>query len=161
LLRAHRIRYQSPGDGDDFFRAALAISVYHSNDTHNETSAHRDKERSNNNGVTPMDVMDLLKNAPGLLESLTDAGVPKEKTSDLAGAIGQQLGGSDGLDLGDLLGGLNLEKFLSQVDVASVANQIGLSPAIVQKAVELIGPHVSEFLPSAGGLGALAGKFFK
>ena len=108
-----------------------------------------------------MDIMDLMKNAPGLLESLAGAGVPKEKTADLAGAIGQQLGGSDGLDLGDLLGGLNLENFLSQIDVAAVANQIGLSPAIVQKAVELIGPHVAEFLPSAGALGALAGKLFK
>ncbi len=108
-----------------------------------------------------MDVMDLMKNAPGLLDSLKSAGVPEDKTGDLAGAIGQQLGGSDGLDLGDLLGGLDLDNFLSKVDVSAVANQVGLSPSVVQKAVELIGPHVAGFMPSAGALGALAGKLFK
>jgi hypothetical protein len=108
-----------------------------------------------------MDVMDLLKNAPGLLDALKSAGVPEDKTGDLAGAIGQQLGGSDGLDLGDLLGGLDLDNFLSKVDVSAIADQIGLSPAVVQKAVELIGPYVADFIPSAGGLGTLAGKLFK
>jgi hypothetical protein len=108
-----------------------------------------------------MDIMDLLKHAPGLLESLKDAGVPQEKAPELAGALSQQLGGSDGLDLTDLLGTLDIDSFLSKVDVGAVANQIGLSPAVVQKAVELIAPYVADSLPSAGGLGALAGKFFK
>ena len=108
-----------------------------------------------------MDVMDLLKNAPGLLDALKSAGVPEDKTGDLAGAIGQQLGGSDGLDLGDLLGGLDLDNFVSKIDVSAVANQVGLSPSIVQKAVDLIGPHVADFMPSAGALGSLAGKLFK
>lgn len=108
-----------------------------------------------------MDIMDLLKNAPGLRDSIESAGVPAEKTGELASAIGQQLGGADGLDLGDLLGGLDLDSFLSKIDVSAVADQVGLSSGIVQKAVELIGPHVADFLPSAGALGALAGKFFK
>ena len=46
-----------------------------------------------------MDVVDLLKNAPGLLEALQQTGVPQDKLSSLGGAIGDQLGGSDGFDL--------------------------------------------------------------
>lgn len=109
-----------------------------------------------------MDIQDLLKAAPGLLESIQKAGVPSNKIGDLSDAIGSQLGGDDGLDLSDLLGGLDLPSFLSKIDVDAVASQIGLSPSIVKQAIALIGPKVAEFVPGGlGGLGALAGKLFK
>jgi len=101
-----------------------------------------------------MDVSDLLKNAPGLLDSIKEAGVPQDKVSGLGEAIGQQLGGDDGFDLTDLLGGLNLDDFLSKVDPAAIAQQVGLPPVIAEKAIALIGPAVAEFVP--GGLGALS-----
>ena len=105
-----------------------------------------------------MDVMDLLKDAPGLLDSIQQAGVPEEKISEFGSALGQQLGGGDGFDLTDLLGGLDVDAFLSKVDVSSLADQIGISPAIVQQVLQIIGPKVAEFSP--GGLGDLAGKLF-
>ncbi len=105
-----------------------------------------------------MDVMDLLKNAPGLLDSIQQAGLPEEKIPELGSVLGQQLGGEDGFDLTDLLGGLDLDGFLSKVDAGSLANQIGISPEIVQQVLQIIGPKVAEFSP--GGLGALAGKLF-
>ena len=106
-----------------------------------------------------MDVMDLLKNAPGLLESVQQAGLPDDKVADLGAALGQQLGGGDGFDFTDLLGGLNLEGFLSQIDVASLAEQIGIAPEIAQRVLQVIGPQVAEFSP--GGLSGLASKLFE
>lgn len=106
-----------------------------------------------------MDLMDLLKAAPGLLDSVQQAGVPEEKLSGLGSAIGQQLGGSDGFDLTDLLGGLDLDSFLSKIDVNSLAEQVGISPEIAKQVIGLIGPKIAEFSPS-GGLAALAGKLF-
>lgn len=105
-----------------------------------------------------MDVMDLLKNAPGLLDSIQQAGVPEDKISGLGDAIGAQLGGGDGFDFTDLLGGLDLDSFLSKVDVGALAEQVGVSPETAQQVLGLIGPHIAEFAP--GGLGALAGKLF-
>jgi len=105
-----------------------------------------------------MDIMDLLKNAPGLLDSIQQAGVPEDKVSGLGNAIGQQLGGSDGFDFTDLLGGLDLDSFTSKVDVSALAEQVGISPEIAQQALALVGPKIAEFTP--GGLGALAGKLF-
>ncbi len=109
-----------------------------------------------------MDIMDLLKGDSGLLDAIKQVGVPEAKIPDLGQAIGQQLGGSGGLDLGDLLGGLDLDGFLSKVDVGAVASQLNLSPDVIQKAVELIGPKVQEFVPGGlGSLGSLAGKLFR
>lgn len=106
-----------------------------------------------------MDVMDLLKNAPGLLASIQEAGVPQEKISDLGAALGEQLGGTDGFDFTDLIAGLDLDGFLSRVDAGSLAERLGISPEIVQQALQVIGPKIAEFSP--GGLGSLAGKLFK
>ena len=105
-----------------------------------------------------MNIMDLLKNAPGLLESIQQAGVPGDTVSEFADALGQQLGGGSGFDFTDLLGGLDLDGFLSKVDVGALAEQVGLSPEIVQQALQVIGPKVAEFSPK--GLGGLAGKLF-
>ena len=105
-----------------------------------------------------MDVMDLLGDAPGLLDSIKEAGVPDDKLSALGSAIGQQLGGDDGFDFTDLLGGLDLDSFLSKVDASSVAKQVGISPEIAQQVLSLIGPKVADFAP--GGLASLAGKLF-
>ena len=108
-----------------------------------------------------MNILDLLKNNEDLLASIQDAGIPTDKIEPLASAVASQLGGAGGLDLSDLLGGLNLNDFLSKVDVGAVAEQIGLSPELVKQAVELIGPKVDEFVPGGlGQLGSIAGKLF-
>jgi hypothetical protein len=101
--------------------------------------------------------MDLLKNAPGLMDAVKEAGMPEDKVSDLGSLLGAQLGGGDGLDLTDLLGGLDLDGFLSRVDIGNLAEQLGVSPEIVQQAVNVLGPVISDFQPSEG-LGGLVGK---
>jgi len=103
-----------------------------------------------------MNVSDLLSNSPDLLNSIKEVGVPTDKVGGLTDAIGKQLGG--GLDLGDLLGGLDANSFMGKLDIPALSQQVGISPDIVQKAVEMIGPKVEEFVP--GGLGGLASKFF-
>lgn len=105
-----------------------------------------------------MNVTDLLKDTPGLLDSIKNVGVPQDKIGPLGEAIGQQLGG--GLDLGDLLGGLDVSSFMSKMNVQDLAQQVGLSSDVIEKALALIGPKVEEFVPGGlGGLKDLAGKF--
>jgi hypothetical protein len=105
-----------------------------------------------------MNVTDLLKDSSGLIDALQDAGVPADRVGPLGDAIGQQLGG--GLDLGDLLGGLDTSTFLSKLDVRGLAEQVGLTPDVVNRALALIAPKVEEFAPGGiGGLKSLAGKF--
>ena len=103
-----------------------------------------------------VDVLSFL--GDDVLEAIKGAGVPGDKVGELSDALGSQLGGSDGLDLGDLLGGLDLESFLEKIDVEAIATQIGVSPSIVAAAVDRIGPKVAEFAP--GALGSLASKLF-
>ncbi len=105
-----------------------------------------------------MDIMDLLKNAPGLLDSIQNAGVPEDKISEFGSALGQQLGGGDGFDFTDLLGGLDLDSFASKVDAGALAEQLGISPEVVQQVLSVVGPKIAEFSP--GGLSSLAGKLF-
>lgn len=106
-----------------------------------------------------MNVLSLLGGE--LLDAVKDVGVPENKIEALGDAIGNQLGGGDGLDLGDLLGGLDLESFLNKVDADAIAEQLGLSPTIVSAAINLIGPKVAEFAPGGlGALGSIAGKLF-
>ena len=103
-----------------------------------------------------MNVTDLLKDSPGLIDKIKDIGVPQDKIGSLGSAIGEQLGG--GLDLGDLLGGLDVNSFMSKMNVQDLAQQVGISPDVVQNALALIGPKIEQFVP--GGLAGLAGKFF-
>ena len=106
-----------------------------------------------------VDVLSLL--GDGLLDSIKEVGVPEDKLGALSDAIGNQLGGSDGLDLGDLLGGLDIDTFLEKIDADVIAEQLGLSPTIVSAAIDLIGPKVAEFAPGGlGALGSIAGKLF-
>jgi hypothetical protein len=106
-----------------------------------------------------VDVLSLL--GDGLIDSIKEVGVPEDKVGALSNALGDQLGGDDGLDLGDLLGGLDLDSFLENIDTNAIAEQVGISPAIISAAVNLIGPKVAEFVPGGvGGLGAMAGKLF-
>jgi hypothetical protein len=108
-----------------------------------------------------VNVLDLMNGVPGLLDELRETGLPDDKLPDLGSAIGRQLGGDDGLDFTDLLGGLDLDGFLAKVDVASLAEQVGITPALAQQVIATIGPKVAEFTPGGlGGLGALAGKLF-
>ena len=96
-----------------------------------------------------------------MLDSVKEVGVPEDKLGALSDAIGNQLGGSDGLDLGELLGGLDLDSFLEKVDANAIAEQLGLSPTVVSAAINLIGPKIAEFAPSSlGALGSIAGKLF-
>lgn len=106
-----------------------------------------------------MDIMDLLDSDGGLMSSIRDLGVPESRIPELGQAIGAQLGGSDGFDLSDLLGGLDLQGFLAKVDVGTIASQLDLSPDVVQQVVALIGPKVQDFVP--GSLGSLVGKLFR
>ena len=112
-----------------------------------------------------MNMMDLLEGVPGLLDSVKDAGIPEEKLPSLGSGLAKQLGGDDGFDFTDLLTGLDLDGFVSQIDVAALAEHVGVSPAVAQQVVGLIAPKVAEFNPTAGGLGglvgSLAGKLFK
>lgn len=108
-----------------------------------------------------MDIGSLLKGSPELLESVLGAGLPESKVGGLSDAIGNQLGGGDGLDLGDLLGALDKDSFLSKIDIGAVAEQIGVSPDIVNSVVQTLAPKIEEFVP--GGLGAVGsalGKLF-
>ena len=104
-----------------------------------------------------MNVTDLLKDSSGLIDSLQDVGVPADRIEPLGDAIGQQLGG--GLDLGDLLGGLDMNTFMSRLDVPGLSEQVGLTPDVINRALALIGPKVEEFAPGGlGGIKSLAGK---
>jgi len=105
-----------------------------------------------------MNIMDLLNGSDGLVDSLKDLGIPEDKLGSLSELIGAQLGGGDGFDFGDLLGGLDLDGFLGQLDVPAIAGQLGLAPDLVAQAVALIGDKVDGFSP--GLLGGLAGKLF-
>lgn len=106
-----------------------------------------------------VDVLSLL--GGDLLDSIKEVGVPEDKVGALSDAIGDQLGGADGLDLGDLLGGLDLDAFLAKIDADMIADQLGLSPAVVSAAIGMIGPKVAEFAPDGlGALGSIAGKLF-
>ncbi len=110
-----------------------------------------------------MNIMDLLEGVPGLLDSVKEAGVADDQLPGLGSALGQQLGGDDGFDFTDLLGGLDLENFVSQIDIGQLAEQVGISPAIAEQVVALIGPKVADFSPAdglGGALGSLAGKLF-
>jgi uncharacterized protein YegP (UPF0339 family) len=46
-------------------------------------------------------------------DAVQGAGVPEDKLPALSDAIGSQLGGADGLDFGDLLGGLRVRRNIS------------------------------------------------
>ncbi len=108
-----------------------------------------------------MDILNLIKGAPELLESIQAAGISEDKINPLGDAITSQLGGSDGFDLGDLLGALDAESFLSKVDPQAVADMVGIQPELVTKALDLISPFVADFSPEGlGKLGSLAGKLF-
>lgn len=108
-----------------------------------------------------MNIMDLMKNAPGLLDSIQEAGVPADKIGSLGSALEGQLGGSDGFDFTDLLGGLDLDGFLSKIDISSLADQVGISPQVAETVINLIGPKVADFMPSGlGSVGSALGKLF-
>ena len=108
-----------------------------------------------------MDIGSLLKGSPDLLQSILQTGLPEDKVGGLSDAVGNQLSGGDGLDLGDLLGALDKDSFLAKIDVNSIAEQIGVSPAIVDSVMQILAPKIEAFLPDGlGSVGSALGKLF-
>ena len=109
-----------------------------------------------------MDIGSLLSNSSGLMDQLKGLGLSDGNISGMADEIGNQLGGGDGFDFTDLLKGLQADNFLDQVNIASLAEKIGISPEIAEQAISLIAPKVAEFTGDSplGGLGKLAGSLF-
>ena len=108
-----------------------------------------------------MDISSLLKGSPDLLKSVLQTGLPEAKVEGLAEAVGSQLSGGDGFDLGDLLGALDKDSFLAKIDASAIAEQIGVSPAIVGSVIQMLAPKIEEFIPSGlGGIGSTLGKLF-
>ena len=110
-----------------------------------------------------MDIMDLLKNVPGLKDQLSGLGLDDNNISDMASGVKKQLAGDDGFDLTDLLTALDADSFLGKMDVGALAQQVGVSPEMVQGALALIAPKIAEFTgggSALGGLGGFAKKLF-
>ena len=108
-----------------------------------------------------MDIMDLLKGSPELLDGLKGLGLDDNNIGDLANGVGDQLGGGDGFDFTDLLTGLTGDGFLENVDIGALAAQVGISPEVVQQAVAMVAPQIAEFTGGGGGLGGLVKGLFK
>lgn len=108
-----------------------------------------------------MDILKILSAAPDALEGLKGLGLDDGNISQLADEVGNQVGGGDGIDLGDILTSLNSSDFLSQLDVGDIASKVGIAPDTVSQALNLIAPLVENFAgDNLGALGKLAGKFF-
>jgi hypothetical protein len=110
-----------------------------------------------------MDIMDLVKNASGLKEQLSGLGLDESKIEGMANGVKEQLGGSDGFDLGDLLTSLDADSFLGKMDIGALAEQAGISPDVVENALSAIAPKVAEFTGGSGalgGIGSIAKKLF-
>ena len=108
-----------------------------------------------------MGISKILSTAPDVLEGLKGLGLDDGNISQLADEVGNQVGGADGLDLGDILTSLSGDDFLSQLDAGAIASKIGISPDIASQALKLIAPLVEDFAgDNLGTIGKLAGKFF-
>lgn len=109
-----------------------------------------------------MDVESLLSSSPELRNGLQALGLDQEQIHHLASSIGDQLGGG-GLDLAALLGGLDAEGFLAKIDVAALAEAVGISPELAQSAMDQIAPAVASFDGQSAGdlLGGLATGLLK
>ena len=108
-----------------------------------------------------MDIASMIKNAPGLLDGLQSLGLSDDNIASLTGAVTQQLDGGDGFDLTDVLKMLGTDDFMSKMDVGAIASNSGIDSGLVEKALGLIAPVVSEFDgANLGGLGKLASSLF-
>ena len=109
-----------------------------------------------------MDISDLLDG--DLTSALLGLGLSDANVSDLGKEIGGQLLGGDGFDLSDLLTGLDADAFLANLNVAELAEAVGISPQLVSGALALIAPKVADFVGSEGSplgaVGKLASKLF-
>ena len=135
--------------------------------------------------------MDLLasllrEQAPQLVSAVTEkTDLTLEQAERLvpeaADATVAALGQSEGLDLGDLLGGGNLGQLLGKIDVSALASRVGISDSQAGAALQTIVPLVLQLIQSKGGgadgvtsllggkgtggllsqVGQLAGKLFK
>jgi hypothetical protein len=111
-----------------------------------------------------MDISDLFSDGD-LSSSLKGLGLSDANLGDLGREVGAQLSDGDGFDLTDLLAGLDVDSFLSKIDVAKVAEQVGISPQLTSGALALIAPQVAKFMGDGAGsamgvVGKLAGKLF-
>ena len=109
-----------------------------------------------------MDISDLLDG--DLTSALRGLGLSDTNVSDLGTEIGGQLLGGDGFDLSDLLTGLDSESFLAKLNVAELAETVGISPELASGALALIAPKVADFVGGEGSplgaVGKLASKLF-
>ena len=111
-----------------------------------------------------MDIADLINNGD-LTSALKGLGLSDANVGDLGRELGSQLTGGDGFDLSDLLSGLDAESFLAKIDIAAVAETVGISPQLASGALALIAPQVADFMgggadSALGAVGKLAGKLF-
>jgi hypothetical protein len=114
-----------------------------------------------------MDIQALLANqGPALLGKLQEVGLSAEQAKDFLPAAGDQVSqaASSG-GLASLLGGGGVEDLLKNVDIAALAEKVGIDKGLAEKALQSIVPMVMESLQGSGGaggmLGGLAGKLFK
>lgn len=109
-----------------------------------------------------MDFADLLDG--DLTSALGGLGLSDSNISDLGRNVGEQLLGGDGFDLSDLLTGLDAESFLGKVDVAGLAEAVGISPELANRALAMLAPKVADFMGGdtspLGSVGKLASKLF-
>ena len=108
-----------------------------------------------------MDISDLIGSSD-LTSALKDLGLSDANVGDLGREVGNQLSGGDGFDLTDLLTGLDLDSFLSKIDVAALAERVGISAELASGALGLIAPQVADFGEGSalGAVSKLAGKLF-
>ena len=108
-----------------------------------------------------MNISSLIDGAPELANGLKHLGLSDKNISDMAGEIGQQLGGDDGFDFTDLITGLQADDFLNQLNIQSLAEKVLISPELAQQAISLIAPVIANFGGSnLGVLGKIAGGLF-
>lgn len=112
-----------------------------------------------------MNILDVIGKAPELSAGLKSLGLDDSQIQALGAEVGDQLAGADGLDLGDLLGNLDVAGFLERVDIAQVSARLGVDVSTARAALLRIAPHVAAFTAGSGGmvgrLGSLASGLFR
>ncbi len=109
-----------------------------------------------------MNLNDLIGSAPEVLSGLKDLGLEDRQVDAFSGEIGRQLLGGGGMDLGALLGGLDMARFIERVNVDELARNVGIDVSVARAALQKIAPAVEAFSGDGivGRLGSLASGLF-